>query len=45
MDATAHGLVHEMGRLFVGVGDEADVTRRMVGLHEEASGFQKDRYG
>jgi hypothetical protein len=45
MNAAAHGLVGEMGRLFVRVGDEADISWGILGLHEEASCFQKDGYG
>ena len=42
MDAAAHGLVGEMGRLLVRVGDEADVAPRILGLHEEARGFEEN---
>ena len=45
MNAAAHGLVGEMGRLFVRVGDEADISWGILGLHEEARGFEKNGHG
>ena len=45
VDAAAHRLVEEMGRLFVRVGDKADVSRGTLRLSEEAGGFEEDGYG
>ncbi len=45
VDAAAHRLVKEMGRLFVRVGDKADVSLGTLRLSEEAGGFEKDGHG
>ena len=45
MNATAHRLVGEMRRLLVRVGDEADISWGILGLYEEARGFEKNGHG
>ena len=45
MNAAAHRLVGEMGRLLACVGDEADISWRILGLHEEARCFEQESLG
>jgi len=45
MNAAAHGLVGEMGRFLICVGDEADISWGILGLHEDARGFEENGHG
>ena len=45
VNATAHRLVGEMRRFLICVGDEADISWGILGLHEESRGFEENGHG